>query len=115
MKHKFVKDHVSDEDMTFEVIGAGTIKLGGSASCACGGRVGFHFGVSWSEYGVDCGGVLNRVEAKKLADRIYEVLNSCTDTEAECYANMLKSIRFDSQQEFRTGDDNVVLSSDFRE
>jgi hypothetical protein len=92
MKHKFIKDHISEEDATFNVVGAGTIKLGGNASCACGGRVGFHFGVSWSKHGADCGGVLSREEAKKLADRIYEVLNNCTDTEEECYRNMMSSM-----------------------
>jgi hypothetical protein len=92
MKHKFIKDHISDDDTTFNVVGAGTIKLGGNASCCCGHRAGFHFGVSWSEHGEDCGGVLSREQAKRLADRIYEVLNSCTDTEEECYRNVMNNM-----------------------
>jgi len=92
MKHRFIKDHVSEDDRLFNVVGAGSIKLSGSASVVCGGRAGFSLGVSWSEHGIDIGGVLSREEAKKLADRIYEILDSCADTEQECHKNVMESI-----------------------
>lgn len=85
MKHKFIKDKVEEVDTLYEVVGAGRIKIGANAYSICGGRVGFSIGVSWSEHGIDCGGVLPRREAKKLADRIYELLNECENSEEVDY------------------------------
>ena len=59
MKHKFT-NKINREDTTYEVVGAGRIKISGNPNSICGGRAGFSFGVSWGSGGVDCGGVLPR-------------------------------------------------------
>jgi hypothetical protein len=84
MKHKF-NEEIDHEPTTYEVVGAGHIKISGNPNSICGRRAGFSFGVSWSNHGIDCGGVLPREEARKLADRIYELLGECTQTEEEYY------------------------------
>ena len=81
MKHKFNKGTIDTEPTTYPVVGAGFIKIDGSAKSMCGGRAGFSFGVSWSQHGENCGGVLSREHAKQLADRIYEVLEHCEESE----------------------------------
>ena len=85
VKHKFIKDRVEEVDTLYEVIGAGQTKLGSNAHSICGSRVGFSIGVSWPPHGIDCGGVLPRREAKKLADRIYELLAECENSEEVDY------------------------------
>jgi hypothetical protein len=83
MKHKFISE-ITHEDTAYEVVGAGYIRISGSPNVMCGGRVGFSFGVSWGQHGY-CGGVLSREEARNLADRIYELLGECKETEQEYY------------------------------
>jgi hypothetical protein len=72
MKHKF-NEEIDHEPTTYEVVGAGHIKISGNPNSICGRRAGFSFGVSWSNHGIDC------------ADRIYELLGECTQTEEEYY------------------------------
>jgi hypothetical protein len=83
MKHKFNKGNIDTEPTTYPVVGAGRIKISGNAGSICGGRAGFSLGVSWAEHGIDCGGVLSRQHAKELADRIYEILENCEETEGD--------------------------------
>ena len=84
MKHKFTKD-IQEGDRDYPVVGAGFIRLGDSAGVMCGGRAGFSFAVSWGGFGPDSGGVLSRQHAKELADRIYEILENCDESEEEFY------------------------------
>lgn len=73
----------------FNVVGAGELHVGPSANCCCAGRAGFFFAVSWGKHGYS-GGVLSREEALKLAKHIMETLETCTDTEEECYNGGVK-------------------------
>lgn len=85
MKHKFTKNNIQKGDTDYPIVGAGFIRLGDSAGVICGGRAGFHFGVSWAKFGASSGGVLSREHAKALADRIYEILENCDESEEEFY------------------------------
>jgi hypothetical protein len=88
MKHKFIKD-IESGNKDYPVSGAGFIRLSDNADVICGGRAGFSFGVSWARFGVDCGGVLSREHAKALADRIYEILDSCQESEEDFYNKVM--------------------------
>lgn len=92
MKHKFIKEKVDEIPTDYEVVGAGTIRLGQNPHSICGRRVGFSFGVSWSRHGIDCCGVLPRREAKALADKIYEMLAQCENTEEQDYAIYMSNL-----------------------
>lgn len=77
----------------FEVIGAGEIRIGADAESICGDRAGFTFAVSWGKYGF-AGGVLNRDQAKALAEHILSVLNSPElKPEKKVFAEWRKSLR----------------------
>ena len=57
----------------FEVVGAGKIQIGKLPDNECGDAKGFHVGVEWGNYGY-AGGVIDKEEAKRLADFIYDRL-----------------------------------------
>lgn len=59
----------------FYVSGAGELIFGESINSSCGGVVGFHVGITWGRHG-ESGGVMDRKEAKKLADFILNQLNN---------------------------------------
>ena len=58
-----------NNDIYFEVIGAGKIEISISSNYCCGGQRGFSFGVEWGRHDY-AGGVLSRQEAIKLAEHI---------------------------------------------
>jgi hypothetical protein len=60
---------------TFEVQGAGHLHIGASPNAWCGSAVGFTVSASWGQNGL-AGGVMDRDEAKRLADMIYAALGS---------------------------------------
>jgi hypothetical protein len=80
---------------TYEVAGSRSIKIDSHANCVCGNKGGIHIEFS-NVCGVfddsGAGGVLGRRDAKALADRIYEILEQCTDTEQELLDSVYKSI-----------------------
>lgn len=53
----------------FDVAGAGKIEIGKNCNSNTGKAFGFTFGVSWGRFGYS-GGVLDREDAKKMADFI---------------------------------------------
>lgn len=59
----------------FEVQGAGFLRIGTNANSWCGTAAGFTVGASWSRH-FPSGGVMDRDEAKRLADMIYAALES---------------------------------------
>ncbi len=77
--------------LELEVPGAGSLKIGVSPHCMCGGRVGFEIGVSWGQYGYS-GGVLPRSEAEKLLIMLNESLSSIKETEKEEYDRMSREM-----------------------
>jgi len=84
MKFEFIKKERECDETTYEVVGATPIVLGSNANSICGRAAGFTFNVQGK-----AGGVLSRNEAKRLADRIYEVLGECEETQEEYYNNWL--------------------------
>lgn len=59
----------------FDVSGAGQLQFGVNPKAECGEAVGFTVGVSWGKHGFT-GGVIDREDAKALADMIYESLKT---------------------------------------
>ena len=82
MKFEFIKKEREYGETTYEVVGATPIVLGSNANSICGRVAGFNFNIQGK-----AGGVLSRDEAKRLADRIYEVLGECEETQQEYYNN----------------------------
>jgi hypothetical protein len=73
MSEPFWKNNGPDS-IKIEVPGAGDIEISLEPNYTTGGVQGFSFGVSWGEYGY-AGGVLSKVEARKLASHIMRKLN----------------------------------------
>lgn len=67
----------------FEVQGAGEIHVGTNANAWCGTAAGFLLRVSWGKHGL-AGGVLDRDEAKRLADMIYAALETAEPRDEVC-------------------------------
>ena len=63
----------NDHHEYFNVEGAGEIRFGKDINWQCGKAKGFGFSVSWTKYKF-AGGVIDKKEALKLADFIYEKL-----------------------------------------
>jgi len=98
MKHKFIKNkQVIGGSTDYPIVGAGFIRIGDNAGVICGGRAGIRVGVSWGSHGADCGGVLSREHAKELADRIYEILDSCEESEEEFYNKNMGNHKWDPE------------------
>ena len=57
----------------FKVVGAGKIEIGNDPNSVCGNVEGFSIGVEWGAHGY-AGGVMDKKEAKRLADFIYDKL-----------------------------------------
>jgi hypothetical protein len=84
MKHKFSENCFEPGYRVYKVGGSYDIRISDHANCVTGNQGGFNLEVSDLDGNFDgCGGVLGRKQAKALADRIYEVLERCTDTEEE--------------------------------
>lgn len=66
----------------YTVVGAGEVRLSHDCNSRCGGKVGFSFGVSWSEHPYT-GGVISMEEAKALADHIYRQLSKTDEYKTE--------------------------------
>lgn len=60
---------IDDDNVYFEVVGAGKIEISKFDGVQCGGKLGFSFGVEWGTHDYT-GGVLSREEAIKLAEHI---------------------------------------------
>ena len=75
-------DEAKDSTEVFEVQGAGHVHVGKSPNSWCGTAVGFHVDVTWGKYG-RAGGVMDRDEAKRLADHIYSLLGSAMKPRSE--------------------------------
>lgn len=52
--------------LSFEIIGAGDLRVSESNQISCGGKKGFSFGVSWSHYPY-AGGIISNEDAIELA------------------------------------------------
>lgn len=74
MNFKKIEDH-GVERHYFDVSGAGQLQFGTSPKARCGGAIGFTVGASWGRHGL-VGGVIDREDAKALADMIYESLKT---------------------------------------
>jgi hypothetical protein len=94
MKHKFTKKK-TEGSTDYPVVGAGFIRMGDNAGVICGGRAGIDIGVSWGQFGPDSGGVLSREHARALADRIYEILDSCEESEEKFYNDNMSHAKWD--------------------
>jgi len=56
-------------ELSFEIIGAGDLRISESNQCQSGGKSGFSIGVSWTKYPYS-GGLIPNDEAIKLAKHI---------------------------------------------
>jgi len=65
----------NNEEVRFKVAGAGELILGTGINTVCGGLIGFHLGVTWGNHG-ESGGVIDREDAKRLADFILITLEN---------------------------------------
>lgn len=84
LKHKFSDNTFEPGYRVYEVRGSRSIRISDNASCVCGNKGGFDIQISDLDGNFDgVGGVLGRRDARALADRIYEILERCTDTEEE--------------------------------
>lgn len=73
----------------FDVSGAGKIEISQSCYDHTGTSFGFSFGVQWGQYGF-CGGVLDREEAKRLAEHILNEYQKVTASKKMEEQNYLK-------------------------
>lgn len=62
-----------EDDINFKVPGAGHLRISNSANCKCGDAVGFAIGLGFETW--NPGGVIDKSDAKKLAEHILKVLN----------------------------------------
>ncbi len=76
-KERFQTHKRDSENSTyFHVHGAGDIEISNGAYSSCGGaKNGYSIGIEWGEYGFS-GGVISRADAIKLANHIYNNLNT---------------------------------------
>lgn len=68
---EYLQNPPSDVEI-IRVAGAGQISISKEIGHSTGGAFGFGFGVSWSRHGIQCGGVLGKDEAMRLALIIIE-------------------------------------------
>lgn len=73
----------------FEVAGAGKIQIGKNCLSRTGRSFGFSFGVEWGRFGY-AGGVLDREDAKKLAEHILSEYAKITPEQREKEQTYLK-------------------------
>lgn len=76
---------------TFEVVGAGDLKLSESCNVHCGDKIGFSIGVSWTNRPY-IGGVISMEDAKALADHIYQKLSKIDKYKGEIRKFKIESI-----------------------
>lgn len=79
----------------FEVVGAGSIRVGKTSTAICGGRAGFTLDASWGSNGFS-GGVLPQAEARRLAEYILSTLTKYADEET-IIADFNRRIESESQ------------------
>lgn len=78
-------DHISNPESKlfydfYPVSGAGELEFGKSCRGSTGQSIGFHIGVSWGRHGF-AGGVLDRNDAKILAEKILLEISTVTPEE----------------------------------
>ena len=77
---KLHREQKLDETFTYrerslDVVGStGKLIISDNCDGRCGGKTGFHLGVTWGKYG-EAGGILPQEEAKELAEHILGALD----------------------------------------
>ena len=62
------------ESLDFDVQGAGTLRCSVSGGHQCGTATGFSIAASWNVHGINYGGVMDKSEAKRLAEHILKAI-----------------------------------------